>query len=76
MDGRLFSFLLQPSVSGYFHKKRHLMVSSVVMILRVWVIYNRSKLILGVLLVSFSLEIIFSTTVAVIDSDPKHLAGM
>ena len=52
------------------------MVTAVVMILRVWAMYNRSRLILGTLLVLFSLEIISIIIAAAIYSDPKNLLGM
>ena len=51
------------------------MVVAVVMILRVWAMYNRSTLILGVLLTSFSLEIIANILVAAVASDPTNLSG-
>ena len=48
-------FLARPIVSYclvHFQKKQTLMVPAVVMILRVWAMYNRSRLILGTLLTS------------------------
>jgi hypothetical protein len=52
------------------------MVAKVVMILRVWVMYSRSGLILGILLTSFSVEIISSLLDVAINSDPKNVPGM
>ena len=50
------------------------MVVAVVMILRVWAMYNRSTLILGVLLTSFSLEIIANVLFAAVTGIP-NLSG-
>ena len=52
------------------------MVAKVVMMLRVWVMYSRSGLIIGILLTSFSVEIIFTILDAAINSDPKNVLGM
>ena len=52
------------------------MVTADVMILRVWAMYNRSRLILSSLLVLFSLEIIATVLAVAVDSDPKRLPGM
>ena len=52
------------------------MMNTVVMILRVWVMYNRSRLILGILLMLFSVEVISTIIAAVVGSDPKNLSGM
>ena len=57
-------------------EKQTLIVTAVVMILRVWAMYNRSKLILGTLLTTFSLEIISLVLTAAIQSDAKNLSGM
>ena len=57
-------------------KKYTLMVAKVVMMLRVWVMYSRSGLIIGILLTSFSVEIIFTILDAAINSDPKNVLGM
>ena len=51
------------------------MVVAVVMILRVWAMYNRSTLILSVLLTSFSLEIIANVLGAAVISNPVNLSG-
>ena len=48
---------------------------AVVMILRVWAMYNRSTLILGVLLTSFSLEIIANILFAAVTSIRTNLSG-
>ncbi|KAF8548556.1 hypothetical protein OG21DRAFT_1489305 [Imleria badia] len=45
------------------------------MILRVWAMYNRSKLILRILLILFSLEIIFGVLAAAIYSFPRDLSA-
>ena len=51
------------------------MMISVVMLLRVWAMYNRSRLILGTLLVLFSLETIWDIITAALYSDPKNMLG-
>ena len=51
------------------------MMTAVVMILRVWAMYNRSTLILRVLLATFSLEIISNIIAAVVTSKPADLLG-
>ena len=51
-------------------------VNAVVMILRVWVMYNRSRVILGILLMLFSVEIVSSIIGGVVGSNPKNLSGM
>ena len=51
------------------------MMAAVVMILRVWAIYNRSTLILGVLITSFSLEIIANILATAVISNPMNLSG-
>ena len=53
-----------------------LMVPAVVMILRVWAMYNRSTIILRTLLAFVFLEIIFIVFITAIDSDPKYMPGM
>ncbi|KAF8549548.1 hypothetical protein OG21DRAFT_1525736 [Imleria badia] len=53
-----------------------LVAADFVMILRVWAMYNRSRQILGALLASFSLEIIFTIVVTVIYSNPKTLRAV
>ena len=53
-----------------------LMTPVVVMILRVWAIYNRSRFILSALLILFSLEIICFIFSAIGSSIPKSLSGM
>ena len=45
------------------------------MILRIWAIYDRSKLILGTLVIPFALEIISNIICAVIFSDMRNLSG-
>ncbi|KAF8558825.1 hypothetical protein OG21DRAFT_1519573 [Imleria badia] len=46
------------------------------MILHLWAMYNRSRLILGTLLTTFCLEIIFGVVTIAIYSDPKNLSGI
>ena len=46
------------------------------MILRVWAMYNRSKLILGILLTTFSLEVVSLVIIAAVQSDARNLTGM
>lgn len=57
-------------------EKAALSVATVVMILRVWAMYNRSRLILYILLVSFVLEIISVIIGTAIHSVPRNLSGM
>ena len=57
-------------------EKQTLNVTAVVMILRVWAMYNRSKLILGILLTTFSLEIVSLVIIAAVQSDARNLTGM
>ena len=57
-------------------KATGIMVIAVVTILRVWAMYNRSRLILGILLTLFLLEIIFLILFNAVESDPKNLSGM
>ena len=52
------------------------MVAAVVMILRVWAMYSRSRLILGILLILFSLETISDVLVAATSSNPRYWSGM
>ena len=46
------------------------------MILRVWAMYNQSRLIIYTLLTTFSLEIIILMITAAIQSDPRNLTCM
>ncbi|KAG6369698.1 hypothetical protein JVT61DRAFT_14126 [Boletus reticuloceps] len=52
-----------------------LTATAVVMMLRVWAMYDRSRLILAVLLTLFFLEIIPSIIFAAINSDLKNLSA-
>ena len=54
--------------------KQTLIVAAVAMILRVWAMYNRSRLILNTLLVLFFLEIIFGVLDYAMYSDPRNLS--
>ena len=79
MDGLCFYLLVQPIVSCcVVHSKKSytLMTATGVMMLRVWAMYSRSGLIIGILLTSFSVEIIFTILDAAINSDPKNVLGM
>jgi hypothetical protein len=79
MDGYFFSSLGQPIVSyctAQLQKKQTLIVTAVVMILHVWAMYNRSRLILGTLLTLFSAEMISTILAITIDSIPRNLPGM
>lgn len=49
---------------------------AVVMILRVWAMYNRSKIILGSLLTFYVAEIIPSVVNCIVYSDPRNVPGM
>ena len=51
------------------------MVTSVSMILRVWVMYNRSRLILSALLMFFCLAIISTFIATVLYTDPRNVSG-
>ncbi|KAF8126809.1 hypothetical protein EV363DRAFT_1173849 [Boletus edulis] len=51
-----------------------LTAANMVMILRVYAIYNRSRIILGVLLVMYVMKVMVLFTAAGIDSDPKYVA--
>ena len=51
------------------------MVTVVVMILRVWAMYNRSRLIIRVLLVLFSATIIATFISVVVNMIPNNLPG-
>lgn len=53
-----------------------LIVTAVTMILRVWALYNRSRLVLITLLVLFFLEIISFIIGYAVHSDPRTLLGM
>lgn len=46
------------------------------MILRVWAMYNRSKLIFAILLLVYIPEIVLTTIVTAIASAPKNRVGM
>ena len=79
MNGCSFYFLVRLIVSfcvARFPKRHAILVTADVMILRVWAMYNRSRLILSSLLVLFSLEIIATVLAVAVDSDPKRLPGM
>ena len=66
-DCELYSSLCQ--------KKQALMMA-VAMILRIWAMYDRSRLILGTLLTMFCLEIIFIGLAIVIYSNPRNVSSM
>lgn len=79
MNGCLFSFSGRPIVRCHvvcLLERQTLMVITVVAILRVWAMYNRSRLVLGTLLILFSLEIISTVLAISVDSNPKKLPGM
>ena len=70
---------MQPIVSCciiHSPKKYALTVVAVVMMLRVWAMYNQSRLILGTLLTLFVMEIVSYILAFAINSDPKNLSGM
>ena len=78
LNGHMFLFSVQLIVSCWvvhFQNRQALMMAAVVMILRVWAIYNRSTLILGVLITSFSLEIIANILFAAVISNPTNFSG-
>lgn len=73
----MLSFLVQLIVSFravWFQK--NLMVAAAVAILRLWTMYNRSRLILSVLIALFSMEILVNVLGAAIYSDPRNESGM
>lgn len=57
-------------------KRTSIMIPAVVMILRVWAMYSRSRPVLAILLVLFCLEILSTIIGVVIYSNPKHLSCM
>ena len=59
-----------------FTKKQTIMLAAVAMILRVWAMYSRSRLILGVLLALFSLQIIATLLAVSIYSNPRNELGV
>ena len=76
INGHIFPFSVQLIV-GYrvVRFQTDTLMVAVVMILRVWAMYNRSTLILGVLLTSFSLEIIANILFAAVTSIRTNLSG-
>jgi len=54
----------------------YIFVVDLLMILRLWAMYNRSKIILSILLSSYLGEIILSTISNIIHSNPKVCVGM
>ena len=52
------------------------MVAAVVMILRIWVMYSRSRLVLSALLVLFSLEIVSTIVAVAFYSDSSNVLGV
>jgi len=46
------------------------------MILRIWAMYNRSRIILGILLTSYLAEIVSSTMSSIIYSNPKNVVAI
>ena len=52
------------------------MMIGVVMILRVYAMYNRSRIILGVLLVIYTTQVIILVVTCSIYSDPMYATGM
>ena len=73
----MLSFLVQLIASFravWFQK--NLMVAAAVAILRLWTMYNRSRLILSVLIALFSMEILVNVLGAAIYSDPRNESGM
>lgn len=59
-----------------FTRKQTIMFAAVAMILRVWAMYSRSRLILGVLLALFSLQIIATLLAVSIYSNPRNELGV
>ena len=60
----------------HFQNRQTLIVVAVVMVLRVWAIHTRSRLILGALLILFSLEIVSTIVATAFYSDPSNVLGM
>ena len=79
MDGLCFYLLVQPIVSCcVVHSKKSytLMTATGVMMLRVWAMYSRSGLILGIILTFFFVEIVSSILVVAMNSNPKNVLCM
>ena len=53
-----------------------MMIAAVSMILRVWAMYTRSKLILGALLALFSVEIVSTLVADVTFQDSRYMSGV
>lgn len=53
-----------------------ILVDAVAMILRVWALYNRSKLILAILLTLYAIQLIIYATFCVILSTQSESTGM
>lgn len=51
-------------------------MATVIMILRIWAMYNRLRLILRILLALVSLEVISLILTKAVGSDPRNLSGM
>ena len=51
------------------------MLIAVIMTLRVWAMYNRSRIILGTLLTFYVIEVIPLTIGSIIYSNPRNFSG-
>jgi len=54
----------------------YICAADLVMILRVWAMYNRSNIVLGILLTSYLWEIVASAAQSILDSNPRRLAAI
>ena len=57
------------------NKKRVIVLIAVMMILRLWTMYNRSRLILGILLTSYVAEVVPSTIGCIVYTIPQNSSG-
>lgn len=62
-------------VSGCTRNRSNITLIAGVMILRVWAMYHRSKVILGTLLISYVAEIIAGTIASIVYSNPQVVPG-
>ena len=78
MDGLVSSFLVRSVVSyrsciNPFQKMQTLVVITVVMILRIWAMYNRSKVVLSTLLAFLFLQMVCILVVAIMYTNQRNI---
>ena len=81
MDGLSSSFLVQSVVSYHscivpFQKMQTLVMITVVMILRIWAMYNRSKVILNTLLGLLFLQMVCVLLATIMYTNQRSETGM